>query len=529
PQNLTMTSYNNHPKLVWQKNPEQDVDYYRIYRKIGSLPYTLHTTVSASLPTEYVDNEETVCNPSPGVYCQSGTVAKYYINRDIARLFKHDILKSGKYFGSWTESKHKTYEKLMYLKRNYDLLAEDKKCPSKRTRHEPDPSPQTITSPQSAAFHQQQFHVSKASKSVRRVTADKSIYVNKKNHAIKYDNFIIRQIVKRQEVEAYELNPICLNVRQRKRWAFHKQIDPQVGALYALDQKDEQYANKQQQIRSYRDNLKVGGKHKKFDPKTGIVYAMDNIGQADFIREGQIKTYTDNLPDGLRQQVQSVLSLQLPYPTANQEYKDKIAKVSLYKKYGALTDLLNCSPSKLTPDEARQEETLFLIDQLIYMLELLYTSNMIHCDLHADNILVIYPTYTTNNSLASKMPILKLIDFGKSRFGNRVMNNDQDKFTDLKYLLLRQANNNFETFRRNIWRKETDKKQQKHYPLHKLIGLLGIDQEQIREKLAQLGEVLIGELHVANDHDEVHQKFASFQRELSSWIISHQARELPSA
>lgn len=79
PQNLTMTSHNNHPKLVWQKNPEQDVDYYRIYRKIGSLPYTLHTTVSASLPNEYVDNEETVCNPSPFVHCQSGTVAKYYI------------------------------------------------------------------------------------------------------------------------------------------------------------------------------------------------------------------------------------------------------------------------------------------------------------------------------------------------------------------------------------------------------------------------------------------------------------------
>lgn len=79
PQNLTMTSHNNHPKLVWQKNPEQDVDYYRIYRKKGSLPYTLHTTVSASLPTEYVDNEETVCNPPPGAQCQSGTVAKYYI------------------------------------------------------------------------------------------------------------------------------------------------------------------------------------------------------------------------------------------------------------------------------------------------------------------------------------------------------------------------------------------------------------------------------------------------------------------
>lgn len=84
PQNLTITSYNNHPKLVWQKNPEQDVDYYRIYRKIGSLPYTIHTTVSASLPTEYVDNEESVCNPAPGVYCLSGTVAKYYVTaRDL--------------------------------------------------------------------------------------------------------------------------------------------------------------------------------------------------------------------------------------------------------------------------------------------------------------------------------------------------------------------------------------------------------------------------------------------------------------
>src|SRR5690606_14972 len=79
PQNLTMTSHNNHPKLVWQKNPEQDVDYYRIYRKKGTGSYTLHTTVSASLPTEYVDNEETVCNPPVGGHCMNETTAKYYI------------------------------------------------------------------------------------------------------------------------------------------------------------------------------------------------------------------------------------------------------------------------------------------------------------------------------------------------------------------------------------------------------------------------------------------------------------------
>lgn len=79
PQNLTMTSYNNHPKLVWQKNPEPDIDYYRIYRKKGTGSYSLLTTVSVSLPTEYVDNEETVCNPPPGAHCESEVVAKYYI------------------------------------------------------------------------------------------------------------------------------------------------------------------------------------------------------------------------------------------------------------------------------------------------------------------------------------------------------------------------------------------------------------------------------------------------------------------
>lgn len=37
------------------------------------------TTVSVSLPAEYVDNEETVCNPPPGAHCESEVVAKYYL------------------------------------------------------------------------------------------------------------------------------------------------------------------------------------------------------------------------------------------------------------------------------------------------------------------------------------------------------------------------------------------------------------------------------------------------------------------
>ncbi|HZW40551.1 MAG TPA: T9SS type A sorting domain-containing protein [Ignavibacteriaceae bacterium] len=60
PSSLTMSSYNGHPKLTWSKNPDADLDYYRIYKKKGSGSYTLYATVSGSANTEYVDNEEMV-------------------------------------------------------------------------------------------------------------------------------------------------------------------------------------------------------------------------------------------------------------------------------------------------------------------------------------------------------------------------------------------------------------------------------------------------------------------------------------
>lgn len=77
PQNLTMSSHNNHPKLVWQKNPEQDVDYYRVYKKKGTPDFVLYATVSASLPTEYVDNEETLLTGPPQA---NETIAKYVVS-----------------------------------------------------------------------------------------------------------------------------------------------------------------------------------------------------------------------------------------------------------------------------------------------------------------------------------------------------------------------------------------------------------------------------------------------------------------
>ena len=87
PSNLSLSSHNGHPKLTWNKNPDADIDYYRIYRKKGTGNYTLHTTVSASLSPEYVDNEEIVCNPPKGGHCINETVAKYKISaKDLSGL-----------------------------------------------------------------------------------------------------------------------------------------------------------------------------------------------------------------------------------------------------------------------------------------------------------------------------------------------------------------------------------------------------------------------------------------------------------
>ncbi len=84
PQNLAISSHNNHPKLVWQKNPEIDVDYYRIYKKKNSSNFVLHATVSASLPTEYVDNEETLLTGPP---VANEVIAKYVVTaRDLSSL-----------------------------------------------------------------------------------------------------------------------------------------------------------------------------------------------------------------------------------------------------------------------------------------------------------------------------------------------------------------------------------------------------------------------------------------------------------
>ena len=76
PSNLALSSYNGHPKLTWDENPEADIDYYRIYRKIGSGSYSLYATSGTN---EYIDYEETVCSAPPGSRCANEEIAHYEI------------------------------------------------------------------------------------------------------------------------------------------------------------------------------------------------------------------------------------------------------------------------------------------------------------------------------------------------------------------------------------------------------------------------------------------------------------------
>ena len=78
PQNLNISAYNDHPKLNWDRNPDADIDFYRIYKSKGGSPYQAYATVPDYLQ-EYVDNNETICNPPPGWECNYEEIAGYKI------------------------------------------------------------------------------------------------------------------------------------------------------------------------------------------------------------------------------------------------------------------------------------------------------------------------------------------------------------------------------------------------------------------------------------------------------------------
>ena len=78
PQNLSISAYNNHPKLAWDRNPDADIDFYRIYKSKGGSPFQVYATTPDNI-REYIDNNETICDPPPGQECINEEIAIYKI------------------------------------------------------------------------------------------------------------------------------------------------------------------------------------------------------------------------------------------------------------------------------------------------------------------------------------------------------------------------------------------------------------------------------------------------------------------
>lgn len=75
PQNLTVTSYNGHPKLTWNRNVDPDIKQYRIYKKKETSNFVLIGSVSKNT-LEFVDSDELAITDPPSH--QMGIVPAYY-------------------------------------------------------------------------------------------------------------------------------------------------------------------------------------------------------------------------------------------------------------------------------------------------------------------------------------------------------------------------------------------------------------------------------------------------------------------
>ncbi|HMT02800.1 MAG TPA: hypothetical protein PKD00_05745 [Burkholderiales bacterium] len=131
--------------------------------------------------------------------------------------------------------------------------------------------------------------------------------------------------------------------------------------------------------------------------------------------------------------------------------------------------------------ENRDKQTIcFIIEQIFLAIEQFYNDKILHQDGHTKNIIL-----TKNNQI-------KYIDFGKGKFNNAVTN--KNNFNDILYLFDKKSTSSLETLKRNSFRNANDEKQEKHYPLHKLIGLLSNNTDLINTSLQSLGNKLIRKL-----------------------------------
>lgn len=285
------------------------------------------------------------------------------------------------------------------------------------------------------------------------------------------------------------------------------------------------------------DPLSMGGKHKSFDPKSALVYAKTPGAMKDFTKENNMKEALNQLLTKDNMHIRDLFfSFQNEIESESTFSFVRYRRVSLYEK----ANISSCLPEQASNDsslygyyEILKKSVSFLnvienniyelkkfiaqiIHQIIYIHYCLYTLNLQHGDMHMGNIKLVIDNLG--------FPIIKAFDFGKARFLEEQARND--KLKDLSYLLQREAvSGKLETFKRNIVRAEDSSAQQKHYPIHKLLGLL-IKPKEITNRntlnlfIAMLGSGLTGMLKEKTNSVEKNANILTVFEELSNELVA---------
>ncbi len=234
-------------------------------------------------------------------------------------------------------------------------------------------------------------------------------------------------------------------------------------------------------------SFETGGLHKRF--AMGILRAQDESGSRDFTHEARLGEYASDKDD-----LKHFISLQksIPVPEGLSD-RYTYARVPCYDNQVISTEL-DHELKKLQPHESE-----LIALQLVDMLHVFYKNQVSHRDMHMHNLMI----RRINDSDSQKI-LLQAFDFGKSKFDNAFPDN---AFTDINYIFNKQACNYAETVKRNHLRDPASEKQQKHYPLHKLLSQGGFPEKEVSAYLADIGVKLVNDLKNAPSPQTVDTAF----------------------
>lgn len=246
------------------------------------------------------------------------------------------------------------------------------------------------------------------------------------------------------------------------------------------------------------DDFKRGGKHKNF--YRGVLCAEKKVA-GEFEKEGLVKDLATKQA-GLQRYVstqQRVDADDVPEVLNSDRVYATVTMYNPAKVYSCEMDELIAGRA-LTPGQLRG-----LARQFTEMLKQFYLAGLTHGDLHMHNLVV---RWIPGEDGRADQTLLQAIDFGKSK-----CKRSRD---DIQYAFERKAEHALETIKRNVLRSEGNLAQQKHYPLHKLLGQWAGDRFQdsaardryVTQPLAQIGRALDKALKAAGgDEDRIGQAF----------------------